>query len=321
MVSSVSSNSSMVNQLFAKLDTKKQGYLELGDLQSAYSAISGSDSSSASAVFTALDGDSDGKVTASEFSSTLSKLQESLDGQFNQMRMQGMGGHGPQGMAGMPPPPPPKNDSGFTQDELQSQLDDIGASDSQRSSLISNIVDNFSAADADGDGKVTFQEARAFDESSSGSSSSATGASSTATAADASSDSITDQLASLIAGLGGMPPPPPPPQNDAGFTQDELQSQLEAIGSSDSQRSSLISNIVSNFAAADSDGDGKVNFQEARTYDESSKAGSASTSGSATSTGAASGNDDLKLMQKILQLMHAYGAGSDNSASSLATSA
>lgn len=168
MVSSVSSTSSMVSQLFAKLDTKSQGYLELSDLQSAYGAISGSDSSSASAVFTALDSDSDGKVSESEFSSTLSKLQESLDGHFNQMRMQGMGGHGPQGMAGMPPPPP-QNDSGFTQEELQAQLDEIGSSDSQRSSLISNIVENFAAADADGDGKVNFQEARAYDESSNGS--------------------------------------------------------------------------------------------------------------------------------------------------------
>lgn len=213
MVSSVSSTSSMVSQLFAKLDTKSQGYLELSDLQSAYSAISGSDSSSASAVFTALDSDSDGKVSESEFSSTLSKLQESLDGQFNQMRMQGMGGHGPQGMAGMPPPPPPQDDSGFTQDELQSQLAEIGASDSQRSSLISNIVSNFAAADSDGDGKVTFQEARA--------------------------------------------------------------------------------------------------------YDESSKAGSTSS----TSTTTASGNDDLKLMQKIMQLMHAYGNTSDSTASTLTTSA
>lgn len=166
MLSSVSSTSSMVSQLFAKLDTRSQGYLELGDLQSAYSAISGSDASSASAVFTALDSDSDGKVSESEFSSTLSKLQESLDGQFNQMRMQGMGGHGPQGMAGMPPPPPPENDSGFTQEELQGQLEEIGASDSQRAGLISNIVDNFAAADADGDGRVNFQEARAYDESS-----------------------------------------------------------------------------------------------------------------------------------------------------------
>lgn len=177
MVASVSSTSSMVSQLFAKLDTKSQGYLELSDLQSAYSAISESDASSASAVFTALDSDSDGKVSESEFSSTLSKLQESLDGQFNQMRMQGIGGHGPQGMAGMPPPPPPQDVSGFTQEELQSQLDEIGASDSQRSSLIANIVDNFETADSDGDGKVNFQEARAYDESSNGGRASTTAAS------------------------------------------------------------------------------------------------------------------------------------------------
>lgn len=182
MLTSVSSTSSMVSQLFSKLDTKSQGYLELSDLQAAYGAISGSDSSSVSTVFTALDSDSDGKVSESEFSSTLSKLQETLDGQFNQMRMQGMGGHGPQGMAGMPPPPPPENDSGFTQEELQSQLDQLGTSDSQRASLISNIVSNFAAADSDGDGKVNFQEARAYDESSKLSGSSGTAATTTAAA-------------------------------------------------------------------------------------------------------------------------------------------
>ncbi|MCG2578790.1 EF-hand domain-containing protein [Dechloromonas sp. XY25] len=166
MVSSVNSNSS-ISQLFAKLDTKSQGYLEKSDLLSAFAKIGGdSSSSSADEVFQALDSDSDGKVTESEFSTTLSKLQEKLDSQFTQMRMQGHGGHGPQGMGGMPPPPP-QDDAGFTKDELSSQLEDIGSSDSQRSSFISNVVQNFEAADTDGDGKVSFSEAQAYNSKSS----------------------------------------------------------------------------------------------------------------------------------------------------------
>lgn len=170
MVSSLGSTTS-ISQLFAKLDTKSQGYLEKSDLVSAFSKIaSDSTSSTAEDVFAALDSDSDGKITESEFSTTLSKLQEELDGQFNQMRLQGHGGHGPQGMGGMPPPPPPEGDAGFTKEELSSQLEEIGTSDGKRSSFISNVVNNFEAADSDGDGKVTFAEAQAYNSSASSSS-------------------------------------------------------------------------------------------------------------------------------------------------------
>ncbi len=181
MVSTISSSTS-ISQLFTKLDTKSQGYLEKSDLISAFANIGGdNNSSSVDDVFQALDSDSDGKVSESEFTFTLSKLQEELDSQFNQMRMHGQGGHGPQGMGGMPPPPPPQEDSGFTKEELSSQLEEIGSTDSERSSFISNVVNNFEAADADGDGKVTFQEAQAYNSQSD--SSTASDSSTTTTAA------------------------------------------------------------------------------------------------------------------------------------------
>lgn len=159
----------MAENLFDQLDTSSQGYLQKTDFQSAFSAISSSSTNNASStdvdsLFTQLDGDSDGKVTKQEFSSALTRLADQLDQQFQSSRMQGamqMGGMG--GMGGMPPPPPP-NDSGFTKDELSNRLDEIGSTDSQRSSLISNIVDNFDEADSDGDGKVSFKEAMAFDQ-------------------------------------------------------------------------------------------------------------------------------------------------------------
>lgn len=183
MVSTISSSTS-ISQLFTKLDTKSQGYLEKSDLISAFANIGGdNNSSSVDDVFQALDSDSDGKVSESEFTSTLSKLQEELDSQFNQMRMHGQGSHGPQGMGGMPPPPPPQEDSGFTKEELSSQLEEIGSTDSERSSFISNVVNNFEAADADGDGKVTFQEAQAYNSQSDSSTASASDSSTTTTAA------------------------------------------------------------------------------------------------------------------------------------------
>ena len=185
MVSSLG-NTTSISQLFAKLDTRSQGYLEKSDLVSAFSKIAAdSSSSTAEDVFAALDSDSDGKVTESEFSTTLTKLQEELDSQFNQMRLQGHGGHGPQGMGGMPPPPPPQNDAGFTKEELSSQLEEIGSSDSERTSFISNVVNNFEAADADGDGKMTFAEAQAYNSASESTSETANSTSASSANSDA----------------------------------------------------------------------------------------------------------------------------------------
>lgn len=185
MVSSLSSTTS-ISQLFAKLDTKSQGYLDKSDFVSAFSKIGTDSNSSADDVFAVLDTDSDGKITESEFSTTLSKLQEELDNQFNQMRMQGHAGQGPQGMGGMPPPPPPQNDEGFTKEELTSQLEEIGSSDSERASFISNVVQNFDAADTNGDGKVSFAEAQAINSSLADSSSSTDSSTSTTAATSAS---------------------------------------------------------------------------------------------------------------------------------------
>lgn len=196
MISGVGSSSQM-SQLFSRLDSKSQGYLEKSDLVSAFSAISGTEDSAAEELFAALDADSDGKVTESEFASTLSKLQEELDSQFAQMRMQGMAGQGPQGMGGMPPPPPP-NDEGFTQEELEAQLTEIGDSDSERSSLIADIVSNFEAADSDGDGKVSFQEAMAYKDEQQ----SASGTEESSTAQASSESQVLKQIMQLMQAYG-----------------------------------------------------------------------------------------------------------------------
>ncbi len=199
MVSNVSSHSS-ISQLFARLDTKSQGYLEKSDLTSAFSQIGSgnSDSTSVDDVFAALDSDSDGKVTESEFSTTLAKLKEELDSQFSSMRMGGFGGpQGSGGMAGMPPPPP-ADDAGFTQDELSSQLEEIGSTDSERSTLISNVVSNFEAADSDGNGKVSFAEAQAYNDSSSNTASITTTASTTSSSSDSATTTASSDSDALL---------------------------------------------------------------------------------------------------------------------------
>jgi Ca2+-binding EF-hand superfamily protein len=200
MISGIGNAAQLSSKFFSALDTKSQGYLEKSDFVSAFSKISGdsSDTSSIDEIFSALDSDSDGKVTQSEFTSTLSKLQEELDSQFNQMRMQGGGGNGgPQGMGGRPPPPP-ASDDGFTKDELSSQLEAIGSSNSQQSSMISNIINNFDAADSNSDGEVSFTEANAYDKASQ----SSQGSSSSVSATDNSEAKIMMKIMQLMHAYG-----------------------------------------------------------------------------------------------------------------------
>jgi Ca2+-binding EF-hand superfamily protein len=167
MISGINQASQMSSLLFSRLDTKSQGYIEKTDLAAAFSQIAesgrGQSSASVDDVFSALDGDSDGKVTQDEFSKVLTQLQAQLD---SSRTPGGMAGHGgPHGAGGMPPPPPPGGDAGFTKEELASQLEAADGSDSQRTQLMSRVLENFEAADTNSDGKVSFQEAMAYDQS------------------------------------------------------------------------------------------------------------------------------------------------------------
>jgi Ca2+-binding EF-hand superfamily protein len=198
MLSGISQASQMASMLFSKLDTKSQGYLEKSDLAAAFSQIASNasqntSSTSADDVFTALDSNSDGKVTKDEFASVLAKLQESVSSQFGG-QMHGAGG--------MPPPPPPADDAGFTKEELTSQLESAGSSDTKRSELIHKIVNNFEAADTDSDGKVSFQEAMAYDKSTESTSASATSTATATTTANNSDAEVMMKIMQLMHAYG-----------------------------------------------------------------------------------------------------------------------
>lgn len=186
-------SSQLAEDLFSKIDSTGKGYIEQADLEAALESANAS--TSADKLFSSLDGDGDGKVTQDEMTSGLKTLMSALDSQFQSGRMsEAMGGMPP------PPPPPPEGDTGFTADELQAQLDEIGDTDSARSSLISNIIENFDAADTDGDGKVTFQEAMAYDQSTG--SGSSDGTMSTASASASSEAQLMSQIMKLAEAYG-----------------------------------------------------------------------------------------------------------------------
>lgn len=265
--------SKMAEDLFSKLDTKGQGYIEKSDLEAALGKVSQSGRSSSSGaadeMFAKLDGDGDGKVTKEEMSATIQKIASELDGPAPRARMQG-------GQGGMPPPPP----SGGAQG--------AGSTDSASSSSGSS-----DPADANGDGTVTIEESLAYEASQT--------ASGTDTASSATS-SADGQLMQMLA--GGMPPPPKDGgPNDQGFTKDQLTSMVQELGSKDSERAKLMSDIAGNFDAADTDGDGKVNGSEARAFEESKNASGA---GSGTEASSSASSADARFMKQMMQLLHAY---------------
>jgi Ca2+-binding EF-hand superfamily protein len=196
--------SQLAEKLYSQLDTSGQGYIQKSDLQTAVDKISTSGNTSSSGsvddLFARLDTDSDGKVTKQEFSDIVRQVAEQLDNQFMRMRMKGSGEDAGMGATGgIPPPPPPQggDDAGFTKEELTSQLSEIGEADSKRASLISSIVDNFDQADSDGDGKVSFKEAMAYDQAGSSTTPSASSAATTGSdsaSTSAASDNLGTQL-------------------------------------------------------------------------------------------------------------------------------
>ena len=188
MISSLGSSAAQISSsIFSKLDSSNKGYIAESDLQSAFDELSGS-GSSVSELFSSLDGDSDGKVTEEELTSGVSQLLSDLNSQFDSMRVQG----------GMPPPPPPpaseEDDEGYTQDELESIASTT--TDTNLSSLMSKVAENFEAADTNEDGKVSAKEAMEYQRQTE-SANASNGDSNTSTL-----DNISKQIAQLISAYG-----------------------------------------------------------------------------------------------------------------------
>lgn len=152
--------SAVAADVFALLDSEGKGYVESGDLANALGS-SASDAS-ADALFGAMDADSDGKVTEQELGSLLQQVADRFEDSFGAARVgQAMGNRPP------PPPPPPEGeDEGMTVDQLGAMAEEAEASGSAQAAELASLVESFDEADTNSDGKVSFQEAMAFRESS-----------------------------------------------------------------------------------------------------------------------------------------------------------
>lgn len=261
--------SSMVDELFKKLDTDQQGSLDKSELQKALSAASTDTTSSASAdeMFSAMDADGDGNITKTELGDTLQSLMDKMDNLMASMRVRGAQGEAV--------------DEGFTKDQLTEMSQDSNATDSKRASFMAEIAANFDAADSDGNGKVNREEAMTYAE-----------------ANDLEGPAATAGGTAGPQGMGGPPPGGMPPPGGAGGA-----SETESTASVD---------------PADTDGDGSVSATEALEYlmtqlaaeDDDTEADKSTTSASSESTL----GDELS--RQILQLVKTYGLTSANDTSS-----
>ncbi|MBC3918693.1 EF-hand domain-containing protein [Undibacterium sp. CY18W] len=193
----------LADSVFSKLDTKNQGYLEISDLETAFGNISGTSSSTTSAtsstastgtsstsnsstvndLFKKLDSDGDGKVTKDEFSSGIKKLSDELETQFNARRT-----------SGARPPPPPDGggqgeDGGLDKTQLTDLASKVGESNSSAGAALTQVAQNFEAADTNQDGKVSLQESIAYLEKTASASGTTSTGTSTSTSATASTTS------------------------------------------------------------------------------------------------------------------------------------
>lgn len=269
--------SKMANDLFSKLDATGKGYIEKNDLENALSNLSQSGNSSgtatsskaeADALFAKMDSNGNGKVTKEEMSAAVQKIAAELDGQSPRMRLQ----------SGSPPPPPPQGGD-----------QNASSTGSSKSSQTSD------PADTNGDGTVSASEALAYAESQA---SSSTNSISTTSSSTSSADA---QLLQQLA--GNIPPPQDGGQSDQGFTKDQLTAISKELSSTDSKRSKVMSDVASNFDAADTNGDGRVTGTEARAFEESKNSSSSSTSISSSTP-----SSDAQFMKKMMELLKSYGS-------------
>ncbi|MGC4402915.1 EF-hand domain-containing protein [Methyloversatilis sp. MC4-4] len=174
-----------------------------------------------------------------------------------------------------------------------------GALESTGSSA--SAEDLLGAMDGDGDGKVTEQELGSL--------------------LQKVADQLEDSFGASRVGqaMGNRPPPPPPPPagEDEGMSVEQLGAMAEEAEASGSAEASELAALVESFDEADTDGDGKVSFQEAMAFRESEEAASGASSDSRPPPPDETARDE-RMLARVLQMLQEY-TGDSSTASTGST--
>ncbi|WP_430434663.1 EF-hand domain-containing protein [Methyloversatilis sp.] len=165
-----------------------------------------------------------------------------------------------------------------------------GALESTGSSA--SAEDLLGAMDSDGDGKVTEQELGSL--------------------LQKVADQLEDSFGASRVGqaMGNRPPPPPPPAGkDEGMSVEQLGAMAEEAEASGSAEASELAALVESFDEADTDGDGKVSFQEAMAFRESEAAASGASSDSRPPPPDEAARDE-RMLARVLQMLQEYAGDS-----------
>lgn len=148
----------LASDLFAKIDTKNQGYIDKAELQTAFDQISTDGQGSASDLdnfVSSVDADGDGKITKQELTDSFKQVSDALNAQFDASRIS---------YAEAPSPPSvdeifssldTKNQGYLDKEELQAAFDQQSGSSIDNGDKVDQI---FKTLDTDGDNKITKEE-------------------------------------------------------------------------------------------------------------------------------------------------------------------
>ncbi|MFC7297997.1 EF-hand domain-containing protein [Herminiimonas aquatilis] len=269
----------IANDLFAKVDTTNQGYIDKAGLQSALGNKAADSASDVDQLFSQIDSDQDGKITKQELTDGVKQLADALDAQFDSSRIARAGGQ-------TPPAPPSaddifasldtKNQGYLGKEELQAAFDANSTDSAANAEKVDQI---FKTLDADGDNKITKAELSVGLEQMGG----------PEQAADSSAGAVDASAAPASAPAGGARP--------------------SGSGSGDSADSDS-----TEYEAADANKDGTVSLQELVAYQATHPTATSTESDAQTSMKAV-----MKIVAQLTQAYGQFDQSVASTASSLNT--
>jgi Ca2+-binding EF-hand superfamily protein len=147
------------DNLFAKIDTKNQGYIDASELQTAFSQISSDGQGTptdASNFLSQVDANGDGKVTKQELTDSMQKVADQLHAQFSASRISAaQGGSQQPSVDDIFSSLDTKNQGYLDKSELQAAFDQNSTDTTANAQKVDQI---FKTLDTNGDGQISKDE-------------------------------------------------------------------------------------------------------------------------------------------------------------------